>query len=141
MAVMLLRTFRHPVPMNLRCQTYCSRQKKSRDARVGNEITIHFRTPPSVGRRFFETSRHDNRIKLIRDPRNRHDRGAGSRPANACRSSGGISQYYLDVAGSDYWRYGRNTRLKRCSDWIRGRFNYRSSLELRPIMVAGGRLD
>jgi hypothetical protein len=37
---------------------------------------------PSVGRRFFETARHDNRIKFAR-AQNRHDRGAGSRPANA----------------------------------------------------------
>ena len=42
----------------------------------------HSRAPPSVGRRFFETARHDNRIKFAR-ARNRHDRGAGSRPANA----------------------------------------------------------
>jgi hypothetical protein len=69
----------------------------------------HPRAPPSVGRRFFETSRHDNRIKLIRGSRNRHDRGAGSPPANACRSPGGIPQYHLDVGGSDYWGYGRHT--------------------------------
>ena len=52
-----------------------------------------------------------------------------------------ISQYYLDVAGSDYRRYGRNTRWQRCFDWIRSRFNYRSGLELRSTLVAGGRLD
>ena len=44
--------------------------------------------------------------------------------------------------GSDYRRYGRHTRRQRCFDWIRGRFNYRSNLELRPIMVAGeGSID
>ena len=42
----------------------------------------HSRAPPNVGRRFFETARHDNRIKFAR-AQNRHDRGAGSRPANA----------------------------------------------------------
>src|SRR5207253_1699138 len=93
----------------------------------------------SVGRRIFETARHDNRIRLAR-ARKRHDRGPGSRPANACRSPGGISQYYLDVAGSDYRRCSRNTRRQRCFDWIRSRFNYRSGLELRLTMVAGGRL-
>src|SRR5213078_4721565 len=71
MAVMLLRTF--PV--------------------------THARARPIVGRRFFETARHDNRIKFAR-ARNRHERGAGSRPANACGSPGGIPQYHLDVAGS-----------------------------------------
>ena len=86
----------------------------------------HSRAPPNVGRRFFETARHDNRIKFAR-AQNRHDRGAGSRPANACRSPGGIPQYHLDVAGSDYRCYGRHTRRQRCFDWIRGRFNYRSS--------------
>lgn len=73
----------------------------------------HSRAPPSVGRRFSETARHDNRIKFAR-ARNRHDRGVGSRPANACRSPGGIPQYHLDVAGSDYRRYGRHTRRQRC---------------------------
>ena len=33
----------------------------------------HSRAPPSVGRRFFETARQDNRIKFAR-ARNRHDR-------------------------------------------------------------------
>src|SRR5881392_3264496 len=112
MAVMLLRTF--PV--------------------------THARARPIVGRRFFETARHDNRIKFAR-ARNRHERGAGSRPANACGSPGGIRQYHLDVAGSDYRRYGRHTRRQRGFDWVGGRCIYRSSLEVRPIMMAGGRLE
>src|SRR6266550_630103 len=73
----------------------------------------HSRAPPSVGRRFFETARQDNRIKFA-GAGSRHDRGAGSRPANACRSPGGIPQYHLDVAGSDYRRYRRHTRRQRC---------------------------
>src|SRR5437588_9388310 len=102
----------------------------------------HSRARPSVGRRFFETARQDNRIKFA-GAGNRHDRGAGSRPANACRSPGGIPQYHLDVAGSDYRRYRRHTRRQRCFDWIRGRFNYRSSLASCVLLwwLAEGSID
>src|SRR4029077_17678272 len=98
------------------------------------------RAPPSVGRRFFETARHDNRIKFAR-ARNRHDRELDR--VLQTRAGGRVECLRITWTslGSDYRRYGWHTRRQRCFDWIRGRFNYRSSFELRPIMVAGGRLD